>query len=345
MNLIDAIAAHQWAITEDGLRTICAIAERENLSLEAVLAKRPGLASPEAIATRSGEWLEGAYDVEIRDGVAILNVRGPLFRYANLFTLVSGATSYEMLAKDFSLARESAVVKAILLNVDSPGGMVNGCAELAELVFSARGDKPIVAYAGGACASGAYWLASAAGELVVAETALVGSIGVILSTSDTRERDSKAGVKTVEIVSSQSPHKTADIATDEGRARIQRIVDDQAEIFVSTVARNRDVNRATVLAKFGQGGVMVGGRAVESGLADRLGSFEGVLAELVERTSRTLIGMPGGRIAIGGHMPSGPAAAAVPAATAPAPSQAGAGPDDASALAAEIAALAGYGKK
>lgn len=265
-----------WAMTQAALRGILEIAERRNESVEAVAAKL-------------GRPLENTYDVRVRDGVAILPVTGPLFRYANLFTAISGATSIEMLARDFSAALGNPAVKAIVLDVNSPGGEADGVNEFARMIYDARGRKPILAYVGGTGASGAYWVASAADEVVAEESALLGSIGVVATIRDTRERDAKAGVTTYEIVSSQSPYKRPDVATDAGRAQIQQVIDALAEIFVGAVARHRNVSTETVLEKFGRGGILPAKHAVAVGMADRIGTLEGVLASLSAGEHRTVI--------------------------------------------------------
>lgn len=270
LRILTRIKAEPWAITQEYMDTILDIAQRENMN-------------PEAVAQELGRPLDSSYDVEIRDGVAILPVSGPLFRYANLFTALSGASSYQMLARDFKKAVDSPEVHAILLDIDSPGGEANGVSEFADQIFAARGDKPIVAYVGGTGASAAYWIASAADEIVLNDTALVGSIGTVMSVTDTRERDAKAGVARYEIVSSQSPYKRVDPATDAGRARYQALVDSLSDVFIERVARYRGVSAETVLKNYGQGDVRVGQAAVGAGMADRIGSFEGVVADLIDR--------------------------------------------------------------
>jgi signal peptide peptidase SppA len=260
-------ADRPWAITEAGLRQILEIAERAN-------------PTPEAVAAKLGRPLENTRTVEVRDGVAVIPVTGPVFRYANLFTEISSAMSIEVLARDFNHALEDASVRAIVLNVNSPGGEADGVNELSRTIYEARGRKPIVAYVGGLGASGAYWLASAADQIVAEESALLGSVGVVATFRDTRERDVKAGVVTYEIVSSQSPLKRPDPATDSGRGQIQQIVDAQAEIFINAVARNRGVSPERVTSDFGQGGLLPAAQAVRAGMADRLGTFESVVSAL-----------------------------------------------------------------
>ncbi|MFV0626611.1 MAG: S49 family peptidase [Alphaproteobacteria bacterium] len=243
------------------MNTISEIAERTNSSIE-------------VIAKEMGKEMNNAQKVTIRDNVAIIPVSGPLFRYANLLTMICGATSYEVLAKDFHRALAEPTIKAIVLEIDSPGGEVNGCSELADMIYQARGQKPIIAYASGACCSGAYWIASACDKIKAADTAILGSIGVV---SVYRKEDDK---KSIEIVSSQSPHKRLDPESDEGRVKIQARIDDLAEVFINKISRNRGVSCEDVVTKFGGGDVFVGTNAVRSGLADSLSSFEEVITDL-----------------------------------------------------------------
>jgi signal peptide peptidase SppA len=256
-----------WAITEDQLANILQIARRENLA-------------PETVAQQLGRDLENTYSVEYRDGVAILSVHGPLFRYANLFTAMSGATSYDRLAKDFHAAIRDESVKAVLLDIDSPGGEANGCGEFAKQIYQARGIKPVNAYVGGAGASGAYWIASAADRVIAHETSMLGSIGVRTALIDDSQAREEAGLREYVIVSNQSPYKDVDPGDESDRARVQRVVDDLAAVFISNVAAFRGVSEDKVLNDFGQGDVLVGANAVDAGLADRLGDFEGTLEQL-----------------------------------------------------------------
>lgn len=279
--LLDVAVETPWAITEDYLRVILEVAARR---LEGdVTVELPDVPEPAALAARTGERLDGASRVAVRGGVAVVPVIGPIFRRANLFTEISGATSLELLSRDLRTAIEDDSVEAIALDVDSPGGEANGVSEMADMVYAARDQLPVVAFIGDLGASGAYWIASAADRVVASDTALVGSIGVRKAFVDTTERDLKEGVRTIEFVSSQSPNKSLDPTDGDDRAEIQQVVDDLADVFIAKVARNRGVSRETVLEDFGQGGVMVGERAVEAGLVDRIGTFEGVIETLQDR--------------------------------------------------------------
>ena len=250
-----------WAITPEMMGTMADIARESRKTCD-------------AIAREMGKDMKDANAASIRDGVAVIKVSGPLFRYANLMTRICGATSYELLAQDFNKAVQNPNIKGILLDIDSPGGEVNGCSELSDIIYQARGTKPIIAYASGACCSGAYWIASACDKILAADTAILGSIGVV----SIFEKDDED--KTIEIVSSQSPNKRPDINTEEGKAKIQARVDELAEVFIAKVARNRGITAVDVVKNFGAGDVSVGQHAVRNGLADGLSSFEDIISSL-----------------------------------------------------------------
>jgi capsid assembly protease len=261
------VLSHRWAITPEMLETIIAIADRQTGFDESKL----------AIAAKDSEPLANTRRADIRDGVAIIPVLGPIFPRANLFTMVSGGTSIQTLAKDFTVALNDPNVNAIVFNIDSPGGEVTGVSEFAAMIYNSRDKKPSCAYVYGLGASAAYWIGSACTKMVVSDTAEIGSIGVVSAYNDTREKDKKNGVQTIEIVSSFSPKKRLDPLTDEGKSAILKIVDDLAAEFIGAVAKHRDVTTAKVLNDFGQGDVMVGKHAVVSGMVDSVGNFEAVI--------------------------------------------------------------------
>jgi capsid assembly protease len=260
-----------WAITEEGLDLVLAVASRTH-----------GIDSEDdlkALEAKLGRPLDNTHAVTYREAddgrkVATLPMHGPMFRHASLFTRLSGATSYDRLATDFQGAMDDPTVKAIVLDVDSPGGDANGTHELASLIHAARGVKPVTAYVGGSGASAAYWIASAAEKVVASKTALVGSIGVVSAMRN------KKDPHTVEFVSSVSPRKRPDLATEEGRAEVQRVVDALADVFVEEVASARGVAPARVLSDFGAGGLLVGRSALAAGMVDAIGTYEGVVAGL-----------------------------------------------------------------
>lgn len=269
--VIDAVFSQPWMILEERLNEIVTIASRENE------------ATPEALEAYRAQTLDRAERATKRGNVALIHIEGPLFKRANLFTELSGATSYDRVMTDLQAAVDDSGIDAIAFVHDSPGGMVSGCDELAQAIFDLRGKKPTMAYISGMAASASYWLASACDQIVLSPSSIVGSIGVVLNITDRRKADENAGVKQIEVVSTQSPDKRPDPTKPEGRSKIQALVDDLGDVFVSAVARNRGVTAETVVEKFGRGGVKVGAKAVEAGMADSVGQFEAALAALSTR--------------------------------------------------------------
>jgi signal peptide peptidase SppA len=262
------LLAMQWALRPEYLSQMIAIAERRNFDLR-------------AISEEMGEYVDGSWDTTVRDGVAYIPVRGVCGRYMSLFTMICGGTSYELLARDISAAAKDSAVRAIVLDVDSPGGEVNGASDLAQMIVGLRDVKPLVACITGDGCSAAYWLASACERVVAVDTAIVGSIGVVASFLDDSKYMEEQGFREIEIVSSQSPNKRADPATDGGRARIQAIVDALADRFIAAVAEQRGVSADDVLKNFGQGDVFVGEAAVERGLVDAVSTLDELHASLI----------------------------------------------------------------
>ena len=235
----------------------------------------------QAVEQTLGRPLDNTRVVTVHNGVAKIPVVGTIVRRANLFTEISGGVSTEMIAKDFATAYNDNTVHSILFVFDSPGGEATGINELAGAIREKRdeGLKRIEAYCDGDCASGAYWLASATSLITTDPTSAVGSIGVV-----SRVRDPKAAGKklTLEFWNSRSPKKRLDPNSYEGQAAIQGYIDDMGDEFIQAVADNRGVSFEEVERDFGQGFVMTGRKAVEVGLADALGSEEGVVARLEE---------------------------------------------------------------
>jgi len=252
-----------WAIREDALENIIAIADRR--------------IDVEAVEARMGKPLENTRTVSMRGDIAVIPVLGPIFRYANIFTRVSGATSLETLALDFNTALDNPKVSGIVLEIDSPGGMAAGISEFADMVRASS--KRVTAYASNNAASAAYWIGAAAKEFYISDTAQLGSIGVISGI----RKESDPGV--VQFISSQSPKKRLDMEKDDDRGAMQKTIDQMADVFVDKVSKFRDVSRETVLSDFGQGWVLVGEHAVKAGMADGVSSLESVIAGLSGTTA------------------------------------------------------------
>lgn len=250
--MIDLICANFWAILPEALQSLSTISDI-NTGFAPKVAQSPFPAS---------------FGADLN--MAVLPIHGVILPYSSPFASYIGASCLDALSQQFCIARDNPDIRAIVLDIDSPGGMVTGVHAFSQQVFAARPIKPIIAKVSGLAASAAYWIAASCSKILLDPTAMVGSIGVVASYTDDKEKHKKAGVLKTDIVSTQSPHKRPDSSTPEGRNQLQAQVDQLAQVFIEAVALYRNTSPETVLKEFGQGGLCVGKTAVTQGMADGL---------------------------------------------------------------------------
>jgi capsid assembly protease len=276
MRLLDVINA-PWAITPEMLGEIHAIYDRH------MRGDKIDLESLSAATGISFDSSPKGYTVE--DGVAVLAIDGVIAKRMNLMTKISGGVSSELVGRDFAAALADRSVQAIVLAIDSPGGTVDGTPELADQIYQARGQKPIIAVTDGMMASAAYWIGSAADQVFISsEVALTGSIGVVTKHVDMSAAEAKQGIKTTEIFAGQYKRIASQYEplTSEGRAYIQEAVDHAYGVFVDAVARNRGASIDTVLGKMADGRTFHGSQAVEAGLVDGVATLSAAIEQARE---------------------------------------------------------------
>jgi len=209
--------------------------------------------------------------------IAVLPLRGLIAQHDDWWGI-----STDSYAKAFDELIQKENVRAIVLDIDSPGGVVYGVAELARHIRRARGKKPIVAVANSLAASAAYWIASAADRLVVTPGGEVGSIGVFMLHMDVSEALKSEGIKMTFIEAGR--YKTEgnpfEPLGDEAKTAWQEDVDRYYEMFVADVAKGRNVTAKIVKADFGEGRLIGPKEAISLGMADRVASLEEVLDDL-----------------------------------------------------------------
>jgi len=218
--------------------------------------------------------------------VAVLPLFGTIFPRANLMTQVSGATSAEMFGRQFGELVKDPEVGAIVLDVDSPGGQVGGIEELSKQIYKSRGIKPIVAVANHVMDSAAYWIGSAADEVVITPSGEVGSIGVFAVHEDISKQLEQDGINLTVI--KEGKYKAEgnpwEPLSEEAKAAIQVRVSEAYEAFITAVAINRGVTLADVRNGFGEGRAVGARQALELGMADRIGTLD----ETLDRLQRQL---------------------------------------------------------
>lgn len=224
-----------------------------------------------------------------RGVVAILGVYGVISQRQSQVDDISGpgGTSIERLTSRFRAARDDAAVKAIVLDVDSPGGGVYGVQELGEEIRATRGDKPIAAVANSLAASAAYWLFTQVdpGEAVVTPSGEVGSVGVFAAHEDLSKMLEIEGMRVTLI--SAGKYKTEgnpfEALGEEARTAIQARVDDYYAAFVRAVAKGRGVGVEDVRKGFGEGRVVGADQAVAERMADRVGTLDDTVRRIGAR--------------------------------------------------------------
>lgn len=217
-------------------------------------------------------------------GVAIIPVQGVLMKKGSWISALSGFSSYDRIGASCQSAMLDAEVRALLLDIDSPGGTTHGCFELSDLIYSLRGEKPIVAVANDLAASAAYAIASAADKVFVTRTGAVGSVGVFMLHVDQSKADSAEGLSYTYIYAGDrkvdgNPHEPLSSAA---RASAKAEVDREYNIFTATVARNRGQKQKKI--EDTEAEVLFAESSIPL-LADAVGTFDEALEELTGKIS------------------------------------------------------------
>lgn len=275
-HVIAAINGRPWFVTESTLEMIHGIVqfhvEGGRLSPEEIQARLD-------IAAASNGPRRGARTIGT---IAVLPIYGIIMPRATMMSEMSGGATVAGIRAAFREAIEDETIGSILLDVDSPGGAVDGIEELATEIFEARGRKPIVAIADYTMASAAYYLASQADEIVASPSATVGWIGTIFKHTEFSKMNEMDGV-TVTVIRNPAGKSTindVEPLTDEARADLQQKVDDYSVQFHNRVAKGRGVSVSVVRADYGGGGGMTAARAKAAGLVDRVESYDATIRRL-----------------------------------------------------------------
>lgn len=290
--LSNAVCTITWAIEESHLDAIVEVLTLRGNGMkftpDELQARLATKFKPTVVAARQmlpDESAPADRPYQLVGTVAVLPVQGVLTPRASWMTEVCGMTSTQQLGQWINQAVADKDVTAIVMDVDSPGGDAKGNAELAAIIREARGKKPIKAVVTGMGASAAYYVASAADEVIVSPSSEVGSIGTFTVHSEYSKQAEQRGVKytVVKAGENKAVGNPYEPLSDNSKAVIQERVDGMNALFVNDVAANRGVSAEVIQTKFGQGKVMLAQAAVTAGLADRVGTLDAVLAELNQR--------------------------------------------------------------
>ena len=251
--MLNILTQYPWAITETELQSIIKLVDKFDITA----------------ARQTGFETSASERVQVFGNIAVINIKGSIFRYSNIFTDYYNLTTIDNLLQDVEYIKNLKDIEGVLINADSGGGQANGISEAAGIFRTIN--KPTKTYIAGSCASACYWLGSTSDEIIINKTGITGSIGAMLEVIDDTELLEKWGIKKTVYKSEVSPNKNSDTG-------LQTLVNRLGEEFVIDVAKNQNVTFEYVLENYGKGGLFVGQDAVNAGLADKVGTFEEVLA-------------------------------------------------------------------
>ena len=230
---------------------------------------QPAAAEPETWRKTRANF---APRMSVENGVGVLEINGVLAYRPDIGELIFDGfeDSSEVLAA-FERLEADPDAKAIVLNVNSPGGFAVGGAEIADAVRGSS--KPTVTWVGGMMCSLAYWIGSQSKAVISARSAMVGSIGAYVSVVDYHRMLANAGIEVRVFTNKEGAFKAAGMPGAE-------ITGDHAAEFTRQAQRSFDVFRADVLRARPnvpedamQGQVFDGQQAKKNGLVDALGGL------------------------------------------------------------------------
>lgn len=278
--VVEYVAARLWAINPVYLPIIRGVIGQRAAGFEFTAAEKAAALAQSPMAAHPGEPVASNGGV-----VAVIPLTGIIAHRAEAFADLSGpqGTSIEWFMQKYRQAIQSPSVKAILVDINSPGGTVDGVPEAADEILSLRGQKPVVAVANTFAASAAYWLGSAFDELVASPSADVGSIGVYSIHQDVSKMLENQGVSTTLISAGKYKIEGNPFGplSEETLAHMQNRIDAIHAEFVAAVAAQRGVSSDLVANDFGQGRTLPAKAALAAGMIDRIETAGQALARLV----------------------------------------------------------------
>jgi signal peptide peptidase SppA len=277
-SILNAMRSQLWMLHEDKLHALVAFLglKAEGKSVEAdTFAEIHGAAELKAAKAQK-------VSASSTGSVAVMPLYGLILHRGSSMGDISGpqATSTARFLRQFRAAAEDPSVQAIVIDVDSPGGTVEGVDELAAEIRATRGKKKTIAVSNMMCASAAYYIASACDEIVASPSSKTGSIGVYCVHEDASEYLKKLGVKVtmIKFGENKAEGNPYEPLSEAALAHIQASVDEAGNMFEAAVAAGRKISKKDVHDKFGQGLVFGAKQAKALGLVDTIGTLDSVLA-------------------------------------------------------------------
>lgn len=244
---------------------------------------------PDIDNQRYSDGVQIYQNIESLDGdcISVISIQGPLVRRSSYISNLYNLESYDMIQTAFLQALDDPLSKAIIFDINSPGGQSAGLFDLADLIYSSRGKKPICASANIYAFSAAYAIASATDHITLSRDGGVGSVGVIMQHIDYSEMLKNWGLKVTSIYAGKRKNDFSPYypLSDEAKARAQQMVDEHYQEFVHIIGRNRNMSAEDVIKT--EADIYFGKKAVGIGFADEVLSYE----DTINRTAKLVRGV------------------------------------------------------
>ncbi|ULQ45863.1 S49 family peptidase [Flagellatimonas centrodinii] len=270
--ILSAVAQQVWAMQPEKLSAMLEFlrfAADGGVNTPDMLAAKIGKREDRAIAQRSG-------------AVMVLPIVGIIGYRMSMMDDISGGGGFSVAAfrQQFHAAVNDDSIKLIILDVDSPGGVIGGVPELARDIAAARARKTIISVVNPLSASAGYWLAAAATEVVASPSSDTGSVGVYTVHEDWSKYLEAEGIghEFIHYGEHKVEGNSWEPLSDSARQHLQARVDEAGEMFTGDLATFRDIKQSVVRETFGGGRVYGPAEAMSRGMVDRIATLEETLA-------------------------------------------------------------------
>lgn len=220
--------------------------------------------------------------------LAIIEIRGPLTKNISFMSFFFGGTSSELIRRAILAAAGDKDVETIFLDVDSPGGSVDGIPGIVDAVALAVKSKPVIAQVNGMAASAALHAISGSTKIFAHRMDMIGSIGTRMFFIDSSGFFEQNGLKAIPIDTGEFKSAGAEgtVLTENQIAHFQHIVDTFQADFEGALRKGRGLTAAKVTA-ISDGRTFLAAEALELGLIDGIQTAEKSLESLRPRSRRS----------------------------------------------------------
>jgi signal peptide peptidase SppA len=275
-HLIGFAVSNPWAITPEMLSVI-----------EGILTRR--LAGEDTTVDVQALGRREVPTVQKGAGVALIPMHGVIAPRMNMFTEISGGTTFEQATQNLREAVDAKDIGTIVLDWDSPGGNAFGASDFAREILKARAVKPVISQVNHMMCSAAYWTGACATEIVATCDAMVGSIGVYTMHDDLSGAREQRGIKR-ELLSvgkfKVEGHDNGPL-TEDARAHVNALLEKTMARMCADIAKGRGISAAAVRSQYGEGRVVSADDALAAGMIDRIATLDDTLSRALAPASGT----------------------------------------------------------